>query len=105
MNRFADLFAPIVGRILMGGYFLWSAVGVALDSPHLSIPGGFFMLIEAVAGIMLIVGYKTRHVALALTLFVIVAAFVDAHFVLSDIAIIGGLLYIGAYGSGFRPRT
>jgi len=104
MNRLTDLFAPVVGRILVGGYFLWSAVGVALDSTGITVLSAIFVLIEALGGIALIVGFKTRVVALILALFTLIVMFMDAHFMFANIAIIGGLLYISAYGSGFRPR-
>jgi uncharacterized membrane protein YphA (DoxX/SURF4 family) len=104
MDRMTQLYAPVVGRILVGGYFLWSAIGVALDSSNLTALSGLFVLIEALGGIALVAGYKTKTAALALVLFTLLVTFIEGHFVLANIAIIGGLLYISAYGYNVWPR-
>ncbi len=103
MNWMTQLYAPIVGRILMGGYFLWSSVGVILNTPNLTSLIGAAVLIEALGGIALIVGYKTRLAALILAVFTLVVSFTAVQYELNSIAVIGGLLYISAYGYDVWP--
>lgn len=120
MDNWADIFAPLIGRILMGGYFLWNGIETTLNLANTTAtlanigspsPVGLALLIiatEVCCGILLIVGVWSRTAALVLVVFVIGTAFlqggsqsavVQALF-LQDMAIIGGLLYISAYGAG-----
>jgi putative oxidoreductase len=105
--------ALVVGRILIGALFLIAAYNKSkgydgsiayfsrLGMPAASVMVPVTILFEVVAGLLLIVGYQTRIVALALAVFVLAAAlmahtnFGDGnqlnHF-LKNVAIAGGCL-------------
>lgn len=109
----------LVGRVLLGLLFLAAGVmklqgGVdgtvdmiteGTDLPFPVMLAWLAIAIEIVGGAMLIVGYKTMHAALGLAVFTLV---VTALFHLSvtdgnlmkNLAIVGGLLYVVAYGAG-----
>ena len=113
--------ALVVGRILIGVLFIIAAYNkfkgydgtiayfTRLGVPAASVMAPLIELFEVVAAVMLIVGYQTRLVALALALFVVVAAlfahtnFGDGnqlnHF-LKNVAITGGCLTLFASGAG-----
>lgn len=111
----------LVGRVLIATIFLLSGFdkvadpqatlgyigSVGLPFPKLAL--GIALVVELVGGLLLLVGYRTRHVAAALFAFTVVAAF-GFHFQLADqnqfihffknIAIAGGLLQVVAFGAG-----
>ena len=117
---FASLLG-LLGRVLMAAIFLISGVGkianaeatagyiasVGLPLPYVALV--IAIVIEVVGGAALVVGYRTRLVATVLALFCIAtavgfhAAFGDQnqfiHF-FKNIAIVGGLLQVIAFGSG-----
>src|SRR5258705_14002530 len=110
-----------VGRLLIAGLFLISGLGKiaapALTQGFIASAGLPFPLlallvaivIEVGGGILLILGYQSRIVATAMSVFTVAAAlgfhhdFADqnamAHF-LKNISITGGLLQIAAFGAG-----
>ncbi len=118
--------ASLVGRIGLAALFLWSGYGKLV---HMNANVGYMtafglpaaeiliwpaMLVELIAGALLLVGWKARWAAVALVLFTVPATFIfhaywsvsadqmlDAqiHFV-KNLAIVGGLLGIFAHGSG-----
>lgn len=116
-----DTALAAAGRILIAALFLLSGVGkiaapamtqgyiasVGLPAPLLAYL--IAILIEVGGGLLLIVGFQTRIVALILAVFTVAAAlafhnnFADTnqmiHF-LKDIAITGGLLQVAAFGPG-----
>ncbi len=120
MQNYGDIFAPLIGRILMGGFFIWSGIEASINFNgtvgsiiNLGAPMPLILAIAAIAievlgGIALVVGFKTSPAALMLALYVIVVAFFYTGFAtgssqtsfLQDMAIVGGLLYISAYGAG-----
>lgn len=120
MDSWSDIFAPLIGRILMGGFFLWNGVQAALNFPstvvtfaNASLPSPVEFAIAAIAvevlcGILLVVGLWSRPASLVLVGFVIFAALMhpglessmSQALFLQDMAIIGGLLYVSAYGAG-----
>lgn len=128
MNRFTDIYAPIIGRILVGGFFLWEGIQNTLNFPSatgfLTDTGLFgasawvvamlFVATEVLGGLSLIVGYKSRITALILALYVVVTSplylldtalgGVALQFFLQSMAIVGGLLYISAFGNGKWSR-
>jgi len=119
-------FGPLVGRILLALIFIISGFGkiMGFDATlgYISSAGLPFAQLSAIAaivvelggGILLVVGWKARWAAAALFLFVLVAALYFHAFwasppdqammqqiqFLKNLAIMGGMLYIMAYGSG-----
>ncbi len=120
MDNWSDIFAPLIGRILMGGFFLWNGIEATLNfdgtvvaftnlgSPNALALALVTIAIEVACGILLVVGLWSRIAALALVVFVIGTAFLQIGsqtplaqaLYLQDVAIVGGLLYISAYGAG-----
>ncbi|MCF4164748.1 DoxX family protein [Zavarzinia compransoris] len=114
-------FLPLGGRVLLATIFLLSGIAKlsaaegtigyiaasGLPLPELAFIGA--VAAEIGGGILLIVGYQTRLVALGLALFSLVTAFVfhgasgdqnqEIHF-LKNLAIAGGLLQVVAFGAG-----
>ena len=113
--------APLVGRALLAPLFLVSGIGkltaftatvgyigsVGLPFPELAYGGA--VAVEVIGGLMLLAGYRTRWVALALALFTLATAFLFhsaladqnqfIHF-LKNIAVTGGLIQVAAFGAG-----
>ena len=103
--------ALVVGRVLIGALFLIAAYNKSkgydgsiayfsrLGMPAASVMVPVTILFEVVAGLLLIVGYQARIVALALAVFVLAAALMahtnfgdgNNHF-LKNVAIAGGCL-------------
>ncbi len=116
----------LFGRVLLALVFLLSGIGklrgfdgtVAYISsvglPLPSVLAALALALEIVAGVALILGYRTRWAALALAAFTLVAAFLFHNFwsmpeqaqvmqqimFLKNLAIAGGLLMVAAYGPG-----
>ena len=126
MNATVNPLLPLAGRILISALFLTAGVRKAvtfagtvgylakLGFPAPEVMAVIAIIIEIGAAILLIAGWRTRWVAWLLALFVLIAAFAahrfwefDAtqinnqlnHF-LKNLAIIGGLLFIAAFGPG-----
>jgi putative oxidoreductase len=118
--------ASLIGRIGLAALFLWSGYGklVHMDGnvgymkafglPEAELLIWPAMLVELVAGAMLLVGWKARWAAIALVVFTLPATFIfhaywsvpadqalnaQIHF-MKNLAIMGGLLGIFAHGSG-----
>ncbi|MDP4022504.1 DoxX family protein [Methylobacterium sp. NEAU 140] len=111
---------PALGRALMAAIFLVSGVGklaapaatiAYIQKAGLPMPEVAFAVaaaVEVVGGVLLLVGYRTRTVALVLALFTVAAAlsfhtaFGDRnqwiHF-LKNLAMAGGLLQVAAFGA------
>ena len=114
-------YAPTVGRLLLAAIFLISGVGKLLNPagtigyisafglplPELGLV--LAVIVEIGGGLLLIAGYQTRIVALALAVFTLTAGIVFhsnfgdqnqlIHF-LKNVAIVGGLLQVVAFGAG-----
>ena len=119
-------YLPLVGRVLLGLIFVMAGFGklsnpagavgymTAYGIPYADLlvwPTG---LLEFGGGILLMIGWHARWAATALVLFTVVATFIFHAFwnvgaeqmqmqqimFLKNLAIIGGLLYVVAYGSG-----
>ena len=120
MHSYADIFAPLIGRILVGGFFIWNGIEAVINFPNTVLSIGSIgtpmpitlaiiaITVEVLCGMALVVGFNTSPAALVLALYVIIVAFfytglgsssAQALF-LQDMAIVGGLLYISAYGAG-----
>ena len=120
MHRWNQLYAPLIGRILVGGFFLWNGIQGALNflvtvssfqSFGIANPTNWVLVavgIEVIGGIALIAGWKTRTVALCLALYTVLTSTLLGKFAtdtevtlfLQNMAITGGLVYISAFGSG-----
>ena len=111
----------LVGRVLLGVLFLMSGLGklaapaatqgyiaaVGLPLPFVAYLGSTG--VEVIGGVLLIIGLQTRLAASALAVFTLLTAvffhnnFADQnqmiHF-MKNIAIIGGLLQVAAFGAG-----
>jgi putative oxidoreductase len=111
----------VAGRVLIAAIFVMSGLGkiaqpgatigymtsVGLPLAPLGLAGS--VLIEAVGGLALILGYRTRFVAAVLAAFAIVTALIF-HSAFSDqnqfihffknVAVAGGLLQVVAFGGG-----
>lgn len=124
MNKALEMYAPAIGRILIGILFLMASFGkfpwgdgfagsiayaqsVGIPVVNLAIVLAF--IIEFFGGLMLIFGYKTKIAAWALALFtVIVTLYFHMDFgdqtqltmFLKNVAILGGLLLLATYGAG-----
>jgi putative oxidoreductase len=111
--------AALLGRVLLAAIFLLSGgskIGAyaetAAQMTKVGIPGGLLPLVivlELVAGLLVVVGWQTRIAALALAVFTLLATYFfhfdfgsqeqTIHF-LKNMAIIGGLLVLAAAGPG-----
>ena len=113
--------ALLIGRILIAALFLIAAYNklkglggttayfTKLGLPGPSIGAPAVAIFEALVGVLILVGFKTRLVALAVAVFVVAAAliahtnFADGnqlnHF-LKNLAIAGGLLALFVSGAG-----
>lgn len=126
MNQFLSKFAPLVGRILMAVIFVLSGIGkvgnfagtagymASKGVPLADVALVITILVELGGAAMLILGWKARLAAGALFLWMIPvtllfhnfwAAPADQHMVqqimfLKNLAMMGGFLYIMAFGSG-----
>jgi len=116
-----DAVIPFVGRALLTAIFLFSVVGklqapagtigyiASAGLPFPQLGYALAVLIELVGGLALLVGYRTRIAAGALAIFTLAAA-AGFHSNLADmnefihffknVAIIGGLLQVVAFGAG-----
>jgi putative oxidoreductase len=114
-------YIAVVGRLLIALIFLISGVGKItspmvtkgyIASAGLPLPLVAYLIaiaVEVGGGVLLIVGYQTRVIALVMAAFTVVAAvgfhsnFRDPdqliHF-LKNIAMAGGLLQVAAFGAG-----
>lgn len=120
MHPWVKNYTPLFGRILIGGFFVWNGVQNTL---HLSstieifalngAPGAVWFAvlaasIQVLGGIGVVVGFRPRLCAALLAVYVMLVSifFFDAntaagtHLFLQRMAIVGGLLYVVAYGSG-----
>ena len=120
LSAYNDI-ALLIGRILIAALFLIAAYNkfkglggttayfTKLGVPGPSIAGPLVAIFELLAGVLILVGFKTRLAALVLAVFVVVAAliahtnYVDGnqlnHF-LKNLAIAGGCLALFVSGAG-----
>ena len=119
MSQWTNIYAPLLGRILLGGFFLWSGIQKALNFPafidFFTRPGYpyplylalFVIILEVVFGIALIVDIKARLSAIVLAIYMVaisllfskIASTIDVQIFLQNMAIVGGLLTVAGYGT------
>lgn len=117
MDAWTSILAPIVGRILIGGFFVWSGIEKALNFPGFvdffsaaKYPAPLWfalgvIVFESLAGLALVIDYQSRPVALVLVLYVLLSATlffgpattIGLQLFLQNMAILGGLLMVVAY--------
>jgi len=118
---FSRDFAALVGRILIAILFIpagWGKIsgfaGTAgyIASKGLPLPevgAAIAIVVELIGGVLLLVGFKTRWAAAALFLFLIPTTFFFHAFwadpsqavnFWKNVAIMGGMLYVWAFGPG-----
>ncbi|HWN29985.1 MAG TPA: DoxX family protein [Burkholderiales bacterium] len=128
MNKACEMatqYAPLIGRILLALIFIISGFGKITNfhstadymaGQGLPIPQVLLIaaiLIELGGGLMIVLGWQARWAALAIFLFIIPTTLIFHAFWIADaaqmqnqinfmknLAIMGGMLYIMAYGSG-----
>lgn len=114
-------YIPLMARILLSALFLWSGVNKMLHpaetQQYMAAAGmpltGLFLvaaiLIEVLGGLSVLLGYRARIGAIALTVFTIVATLIfHSNFAeqlqqimfLKNLSIIGGLLMVIQHGPG-----
>ena len=121
-----DRIMPLVGRILISVIFLlsgfgkltsWSSSAAFLAARHFPIPSAMVagaVIVELIGGLCLVFGFKARIVAFIMFLYMIPTTLIfhnfwalqgaargdnQIHF-LKNVAIMGGLLMVSAYGPG-----
>jgi len=118
--------AALVGRVLLAVIFVWAGFGKAtgyddtagfmssVGMPMVGVLLPLTILVEVGGGIALIVGWKARWVALILAVFTLLASLIfhkfwtmtgeaemtNTLFFYKNIAIMGGMLMVFAFGPG-----
>jgi putative oxidoreductase len=118
--------AALLGRVLLALMFVWDGYGkiagyagtagwmASVGMPMVGVFLPLAILVELGGGIALIVGWKARWVALALAGFTLVASLIfhnfwamtgdavmtNTLFFYKNIAVIGGMLMVFAFGAG-----
>ena len=120
MNQWTETFAPLIGRILLGGFFLWNGIQAILNLtttiqifikvglPNPSLWAVVALAVEVLGGMALVVGYKSKLSALLLIFYTLISSALllststsaQLQLFLGNMGVIGGLLYVAAYGSG-----
>ena len=124
--EFVKMYGPLVGRVLLALIFIIAGFGKitgfegtvgymqAYNVPMTQVLAVIAIIIELAGGIMIAVGWKARWGAAAIFIFVLVASVIFHAFwavpadqaqlqnimFMKNLAIMGGMLYIIAYGPG-----
>lgn len=122
----ARQFAPLIGRILLAAIFVLSGYGkiggfeqtagymASKGLPIITVLLALTIVIELGAGLLIVIGWKARWAAAVIFLWLIPTTFVFHAFwavppeqmqmqmiqFMKNLAIMGGMLYVMAYGSG-----
>jgi len=126
MQNTIDKFGPLVGRILLAAIFLMSGIGkiggfagtagymTSKGLPMVEVLLAITIVIEIGAALMIIAGFKARLGATALFLWMLPVTFLFHNFwampadqqmiqqimFMKNLGLMGGMLYIMAFGSG-----
>ena len=124
--EFVKTFGPLAGRILIAAIFIVSGYGkiggfegtvaqlAGKGMPLAEVAAAIAIAVELVGGILLVIGWHARWAATALFLFMIPTTFLFHNFwafeppqqamqrihFMKNLAIMGGILYIMAFGAG-----
>ena len=118
----AKTYLTPLARLLLSSVFVWAGFGKLMNpggtaqyfaSLHIPVPEiavWVIIIIELIGGLMLLVGFQARWVALALAIFCLITGF-SIHLPAGDLpnminfyknlSMTGGLLYVVAYGAGY----
>jgi putative oxidoreductase len=118
----AEMYAPVIARVLMGGMFLIAGIqkfmgleGTAgyiasVGLPAASVLAVLVAALEVVAGAAILLGYHVKLAAAALVVFVVLATLLfhtgwsanpmQMTLFMKNLAITAGLLYMMTFGSG-----
>lgn len=123
MESWKTYLAPL-GRLLLSSLFIWAgytklfvfgAAGTAAFFTKAGVPipevaAWVAIIVELVGGILLLIGFQARWVALVLAIWCLVTAFAyhlpatammhDMTHFYKNLSIAGGLLYVTAFGAG-----
>jgi len=119
-NVWIECYAPVVGRIFLGGFFLWNGIQAALNLPAAAqifanhgLSGSLYwalaaIIIEVLGGIGIVAGIWIRSSSLLLAFYLLIqSAFVtnfgsdpELNLFVINLGLIGGLLYVAAFGVG-----
>lgn len=115
--RICKEFYTLAGRLFIGSFFLFAGIGklfmtegflemvTSLSLPYPAAVAYAVIGVEILFGVLMIIGWKTQLSASALSIFTILTILL-VHNSFSDpmlfknIAILGGLFYVLAYGGG-----
>jgi putative oxidoreductase len=116
-------YAAPLGRLLLSSLFIWAGYGkLFINGPsgtaqyfasqHIPVPdvaAWVVIIIELIGGLLILIGFQTRWVALVLAIFCLITAF-GVHLPVGDmgnmthfyknLAIAGGFFYVFAFGAG-----
>ena len=122
MDSWKTYLTPL-GRLLLSSLFIWagyaklfmfgpSGTAQYVASVHMPLPAlaaWVAIIVELVGGILILIGYQTRWVALALAIWCLVTGFA-VHLPVGDqanmvnfyknLVMAGGFLFVVAYGAG-----
>lgn len=107
----------LVGRVLLGLLFLVTGIKFVLNGvpvakvtsmgvPLAGVVAWIVVLVKILGGAALILGYRVGQAALALFVFTLLTVLLihvkdaDSTTLLKNLSIMGGLLYVMAYGAG-----
>lgn len=114
-------YLPLLGRVLLGGFFVFQGITKltggfsgfvsyveSLGVPAATFVAGLVILVEAVGGLAILTGYKTRFVGTLMGAYLVVVNIVAHPFwveadqlsaFMKNIGLVGGLLLQSAVGS------
>ncbi len=118
MSRLFDYYSLLVGRILIGGFFLWNGILYAINFTQTATALGpirfgidptwlaiAVIALQVLGGISVIVDWNMRYFSLALAVYLIVATILlhstlqdssSTNYFLKNMALVGALLYISS---------
>lgn len=119
MDQWTALYAPLIGRILLGGFFLWSGIEKILNFDslvnyfaHAGFPQPLYIalavvIVETLGGIAVVADIKVRFSALVLAVYLMIISIIffrvtnviQTQVFLENMGLVGGLFILGGLGS------